>query len=199
MNILSKIWNSTPLIFEPIQKVLNGGFWKVFESKFAKYGKGSVADLGCGTGELRNHISPTKYLGIDLNARFVKFAKARFRSEGARFVVGDVTKLGKIEDFPKTVFIVGVFHHLSDGRIKKLLIDLKGRDIVKAIVVDGFPIGPLAPALSFFDGYLSGGHFFRGERGLVRLATPFLKVIESGTLRVPDSFYKYPYVILEKK
>jgi len=194
MNIFSKIWLRMAYIFDPIQAIFNGNFWQVFESKFKKYGSGRVLDLACGTGELIRHISPSYYLGIDLNFSYIQYARKHLSSENVFFKVGDIFGL-KYDKMFDTAFFISAAHHFPSPDLKKLLISLKRNRIKKLILIDGYPTGILSRPLSWLDATLGGGKYFRSESGLVREMKKYFKIIKHGTFNSKRSFYCYPYVI----
>jgi SAM-dependent methyltransferase len=87
-----------------------------------------VLDVGCGPGTSAPYFEHCDYTGIDINPKYVEFARRRYR--GA-FVVGDVTELrdqGERYDF---ILVNSVLHHLSDAETRGLLATLR------AMVSDG--------------------------------------------------------------
>ena len=82
-------------------------------------GAQNVLDLGCGPGVNACCFPTPGYLGIDINPRYVSYARRRF---GRNFVVGDAC-----EDVPvdhcKFDFILAnsLLHHLDDARCAQLL------------------------------------------------------------------------------
>ena len=49
-----------------------------------------VLDVGCGPGTNTRHFATSDYLGVDLNEKYVEYARAKF---GRTFVAADVTDL----------------------------------------------------------------------------------------------------------
>lgn len=192
-NNLSSLWLRSATLFDPVQYFFNGNFWEEFLIRFGKYSVGNVVDLACGTGELRKHISSKNYLGIDLNPDFISHANKTIRLPKTKFEVGDITK-NKIKDNPDTVFIISAVHHLDDEQISKLSQVIKKSKIKKFILVDGRP-RIFVSILSYLDGKLGGGKYFRGLEELVSLIEPFLTIIESGEFSAKFSFYTYPYLV----
>ncbi len=77
----------------------------------ARLGNPSVLDIGCGTGEYAGLFDPSSYLGTDINARYLDFA--RRRSPVHRFEEADMTQWSSPARFD-LVLVNGVLHHLSD-------------------------------------------------------------------------------------
>lgn len=84
-------------------------------------GTESVLDIGCGTGQ-HSEITTGRYLGVDLDARYIEFAKKRH--PGKEFLCMDVSQL-QLDGEPFDVaLMVDIIHHLSDEQARKLLADL---------------------------------------------------------------------------
>ena len=186
-------------IFEPVQRFFNGNFWEIFEEKFKSLGKGSVLDLACGTGELRAHITPLKYLGIDINRAYIKLARNRFRNRNTFFLRKDINKFNLDEKF-NTIFFVGSAHHFSDESIKRILGVIKRDRFNKFVLVDGVPKeGPLNKILTLLDDRLGGGKYFRGLSELENLLKKDFRIIKKGIFNARGSFYYYPYLVCGKR
>lgn len=79
-----------------------------------------LLDLGCGTGELLEHLEAVSYVGVNLSEPYVRSANQRYGSAGA-FRVGNATAVdADLVDFD-VVVAVGVLHHLDDAGAKGLL------------------------------------------------------------------------------
>lgn len=193
-NNFSSRWLKSASLFDPVQYFFNGNFWEEFLVRFGKYSVGSVVDLACGTGELRKHISPKSYLGLDINPEFIAHARKTIHFPKTRFVVGDITTY-KIKGNPGAVFFISAAHHLNDEQISKLSQIIKASKAKKFILVDGRPRGIFSAPLSLLDAKLGGGKYFRGPQELVTLVKPSLKIQESGEFSARYSFYIYPYLV----
>ena len=81
-----------------------------------------VLDVGCGPGINTHHFVGADYLGIDVNERYVDFARRRHRRD---FRVADATKFrvpaGERFDF---VLVNSFLHHLPDSASRRLLAHL---------------------------------------------------------------------------
>lgn len=78
-----------------------------------------VLDLGCGPGELLPFLGDVSYVGIDLSAKYIARARARF-GDRAELRVGDVGALDDdLRDFD-LVTVVGVLHHVDDATARRL-------------------------------------------------------------------------------
>ena len=131
-----------------------------------------VLDVGCGPGINAAAFRHTEYLGVDLDAGYIRDARARF---GDRFVVGDATDLDLADQQPFDCILVNsLLHHLDDAQAGRLFASVRGllapggRVFVIDLVVPSEP--GLARSLALAD----RGHFPRALphlRGLI--ATSF--------------------------
>lgn len=190
---ISKIWLRSTGLFNLAQLLLNGNFWSEFLARFKSFTDNNIIDLACGTGELRKHISPKRYLGIDLNHEFIIQARTNIHFPKTKFEVGNILQY-KINN-PDAVFFISAAHHLNDEEINSLGRLIKTFQVKRFILVDGRPVGPLSGVLSFLDAKLGSGKYFRGPEQLTSLIKPNLKVLESGEFSAFGSFYAYPYLV----
>jgi ubiquinone/menaquinone biosynthesis C-methylase UbiE len=112
-----------------------------------------LLDLCCGIGEFAPEFD-CRYVGIDLNYRFVR-AAARTHAQRPRkaFLVMDALKLAfRNKEFDKAMS-VNSFHHFSDEDVRRVLTELKRvtRDRVIIIDADGTPKGWLRRMLVAAD------------------------------------------------
>jgi trans-aconitate methyltransferase len=85
----------------------------------SELGRPRVLDCGCGTGEFAGLFDPDLYLGVDLDAGYVDFARRRHPRH--RFESGDLrTWRGAGAPFD-LVLVNGVLHHLADADARALL------------------------------------------------------------------------------
>lgn len=195
MNVFKKLWLRSAFLFEPVQDIFNGDFWKVFVRRFKKYTTGRIVDLGCGTGEFIRLTNPKKYLGIDINRPYIELDTKNYGKKNIAFELGDITKLSPKEKYD-TAFLISVAHHLSDFQLGKVCANLKRMRVKNFIICDGYPIWPFKKILMWLDSYLGGGDYFRDEEMVARVASKHFKVIEKGNFRAKSSLYTYPYVVL---
>ncbi len=80
-----------------------------------------ILDVGCGYGDLSDCLVDVSYLGVDLNSRYITYAR-RQQKEGTEFVVGDATELSQAGLGPFDCAVaVGVLHHMSDADSTSML------------------------------------------------------------------------------
>jgi SAM-dependent methyltransferase len=78
-----------------------------------------VLDVGCGPGTNTRHFAKSDYLGVDLNEKYVEYARAKF---GRTFIAADVTA-SKIGDGGRFDFVLcnSFFHHVDDDGVRRIL------------------------------------------------------------------------------
>jgi SAM-dependent methyltransferase len=90
-----------------------------------------VLDVGCGPGTNATHFRRADYLGIDINPRYIAYAR---RHWPGRFVVADAAELDvTVGDEYDFILVNSLLHHLGDDQVRRLLSDLRGR-----LTSDGF-------------------------------------------------------------
>lgn len=194
MSVLSKLWLSAASLFEPIQYFFNGNFWKVFVKKFGKFERKKILDLACGTGEINKFIKPAKYLGIDLNSSYLKYAKLRFENVKIKFQLGNIIEINLLEKFD-TALLISAAHHMSDNELAQLIRSVKKNKIKSLIIVDALPKGILAQGLKWLDATLGGGKHFRSKDKLsILLSNSKCKIEDDGYFEARGSFYIYYFL-----
>jgi SAM-dependent methyltransferase len=81
-----------------------------------------VLDVGCGPGTNTPCFAGADYLGVDLNARYIEYARRRYQRD---FVVADITRdtvaLNEGFDF---ILLNSVLHHIGTEHVRRLLAHL---------------------------------------------------------------------------
>jgi SAM-dependent methyltransferase len=115
----------------PLSRPLSYRLWQApfAEAKFAPVMRHNdmatirrVLDVGCGPGTNTHHFAGVDYIGIDVNERYVEYARRRHRRD---FVVADATEYtvpaSERFDF---VLVNSFLHHIPDGAVRRLLAHL---------------------------------------------------------------------------
>jgi trans-aconitate methyltransferase len=82
-----------------------------------------VIDLGCGPGTNARIFSPAQYVGVDISAEYIEYARRHYPHQ---FEVWDITKPGPELGTFDLGFVNSVFHHLSDEEANHVLGSLSG-------------------------------------------------------------------------
>lgn len=140
-------------------------------NNYAKYKCSSVLDLGCGTGDFSALFTIKEYLGIDVNKKYIKYAKKKYPHT---FISQDIVnyKYGR-KFFDCTIFI-STLHHLSDYQVKKIM--YKAIKLTKKIII----IVDLNPETDYLRKFLidmDRGSFVRTTKQKKDLLAPFGKIL----------------------
>ena len=82
-----------------------------------------VLDVGCGPGTNAGRFAGVDYVGIDLNPRYIDYARHRY---GRDFRVADATRFEALPDERFDFILVNSFlHHISDDDTRSLLAHLR--------------------------------------------------------------------------
>lgn len=82
-----------------------------------------VLDVACGPGTNTAHFLHTDYVGVDLNPRYVEYARRRF---GKEFVAADVADgLPSLHGRFDFVLVNSFFHHVDDADARRILSALR--------------------------------------------------------------------------
>lgn len=87
-----------------------------------------VLDLGCGTGTLQSHLNGNYYLGLEMNDKFIAYAKKR----GRNVIKQDALKFRRFGDFDVCV-IMDFLHHVNPRHSELVKNALAG--VKKAVII----------------------------------------------------------------
>ncbi len=146
-------------------------------------------DLGSGRSRLLEHLKPERYVGLDLNAADLDYARRRYDTPGYEFVEADFMK-APLERWrgADVVTASAVFHHLTDEQVVSLAARLRAEvRPARMVFTDGVTIGPLKGALTKLD----AGEPSRPKESLYDLFRPSFEVVETWSYVVPFRTYLY--------
>jgi SAM-dependent methyltransferase len=158
-----------------------------------------ILDIGCGPGDILDHLPDVAYVGFDMNPSYIQSAKERYGQRGefiCRRVSDEQVSRGQEASFD-IVLATGVLHHLDDAEAGELF-DIASRALRKGgrlVTFDG----------CFVDGQSSAarylllndrGRFVRRPEGYVGLASRAFGSVEP---HIRDDLLRIPYthIILE--
>ena len=90
-----------------------------------------IVDIACGRGEFSKELASTRYIGVDNNPSYIRYAKKHYSDFGS-FDCCDVSDLsaslnGKLID---TALLIGVLHHLTNSQARDMINDI-GRHLAE--------------------------------------------------------------------
>jgi SAM-dependent methyltransferase len=112
----------TPAAFHWLRKLPEGNYRETKRRIAAvRDGLGAprVLDLGCGAGEYAELFDPAHYLGMDIDAGYIEFARSRHPKHS--FACADVTTWSGEAGGFDLVLVNGVLHHLADAEATSFL------------------------------------------------------------------------------
>ncbi len=112
---------SFPSFYNIVQNILGADIArKAFISKYCKLETGQRwLDIGCGTAELLKCLpDDIHYVGYDISAQYIKFAKETYKERNAEFYQELITEKTfiKSKNFDRVV-ATGLLHHLEDSEV----------------------------------------------------------------------------------
>ena len=108
-----------PLVYRTWQAPFVSAKLKPFLASVGRERTARVLDVGCGPGTNAPVFAGADYVGIDINADYIRTASARYPG---RFIVGDVTDGNIFPDHQfDCVFANSLMHHLDDASVRRLL------------------------------------------------------------------------------
>jgi SAM-dependent methyltransferase len=150
-----------------------------------------VLDCACGPATILPYLPDVDYVGIDLNAKHIAYARALYGERG-RFIHGDATKdLGDELSSFDLIILSGLLHHLSDESARKVLAAAKtlAKPGSRIATMDSIWLEnqhPVAWALNKLDSGLN----VRTAEGYLSLAEGLDVKVES---RVYRDFFRIPF------
>jgi SAM-dependent methyltransferase len=83
-----------------------------------------VLDVGCGAGTNAGHFAAVDYVGLDVNERYLRAARARYHGQ---FVKADLTNadLSSLGTFDM-ILVNSFLHHVADADVERILAQLAG-------------------------------------------------------------------------
>ena len=148
-----------------------------------------VLDLGSGRSQLLDHLEPDRYVGLDLGAADLEWARRRHARPGYEFIVGNFLEM-PLERWAgaDVVTASAVFHHLSDDEVVSLAGRLEEEVAPSRLVfTDGVTVGPLKGLMTSLD----AGEPSRPRESLYELFRPRFAVTETWTYLVPFRTFRY--------
>ena len=114
MNIINML-SDNPSLFMFLRKIIELNFIgekEVLKNELSKMNSNDrVLDLGCGTGELSIFFNNYNYTGIDIEPKYINFAKNKYKGT---FKLEDAKNTSFQDQSFDLIVILGVLHHMND-------------------------------------------------------------------------------------
>jgi len=139
-------------------------------------------DLGCGPGAFSDLFDGDEYVGVDMNARYIDYARRKCRGS---FVVGDARRMDLPDSGFDQTLIFGLLHHLPDEDVCKVLGEVRrvmapgGR----ALVIEDIPAVSKLNLVGHLIHNVENGEHIRPAEEYRRLFEQFGRVEREEVLR----------------
>lgn len=171
-----------------------------FVNQYVRPAAGSrILDIGCGPGNILDHLPQVDYFGFDFNPSYIESATRRYGHRG-QFFCQRVSEARVFLEQPESfdiVLAIGILHHLDDTEATRLF-EIAKRALKKGgrlVTFDGCYVDDQSRAAKYLLSR-DRGQFVRDEKGYIGLAkTRFDEVcvsIRHDLLHIP-----YTHIILE--
>lgn len=179
-DILDNI-GANPYLFNFLQRVCNlGDLRQPLAARLRASAQDSILDVGCGTG-LYSTLAKGRYLGIDLNESYIKYARSKYGNDDKRFMVGDVTNLDtKGELFDKTLYLA-MLHHFGEEDNLKILERISALTRQQILILD-LTIPEKSTPLQKFFLKVERGQYLRSLGEQLRIIEKVLHIKEVSTV-----------------
>jgi ubiquinone/menaquinone biosynthesis C-methylase UbiE len=174
-----------PVLFIWIRSILENDFRAIRATIRAclSFGPGiRTLDLGCGPGAFSPMFDGGDYVGADLNARYIEYARGRFRGT---FVVADARRVELPAERFDQVLIFGLLHHLPDDDVRAVLAEAK-RMLVnggRLLVIEDIPAVSRVNVLGHLIHKVENGEHIRPAAAYRQLYGEMARVEREETLR----------------
>ncbi len=185
--LVNKVF-SNPSIFIWVRRILENNFKgekRAIRTELNTQGK--TLDIACGTGEFCRFFNKESYLGIDLSEKYIKYARKKYKY---RFEVVDATKMDIRSEFDN-ILVCGVFHHLEDEAVLKILASAKRmiKPEGKVLVIEDIPTRSRLNIIGKIVQHFDVGKFIRKHEQYGQLYQKELTIIKNYKMRSGVSDY----------
>jgi 2-polyprenyl-3-methyl-5-hydroxy-6-metoxy-1,4-benzoquinol methylase len=141
-----------------------------------------VLDVACGPGAFSNLFSEQSYTGIDINPRYIEYAKKHFRGD---FFVQDARNLSFEKGAFDEALVYGVLHHLDDASVTAVAENI--RRVVRpggaVLVIEDIPTESRLNLVGHLLHWIENGHFIRTSEEYRRLLSPHFRIADERVFR----------------
>jgi len=141
-----------------------------------------VLDVACGPGAFSDLFPEELYTGVDLNPKYIAYAKEHYKGE---FSVQDARSL----DFPgqhfDDVLVYGLLHHLDDAGVTAVAEGLERvvRPGGRVLIIEDIPTESKLNFVGHVLHWAENGHYIRPAEQYRTLLTPHFRLEEERVFR----------------
>ena len=177
-SIINKLSNKL-ILFVYLRKIIELNF--VFIKRILNYEINNrsktikILDLGCGSGEMSRFFEDLDYKGIDLNSKYIEFAKNIYKND---FEVMNAQNLKFENNTFDYVVVIGVLHHIDDENCNIILNEIKRviKDTGKIIIIEDVNTQSKIDLLGNIIRKLDVGNHIRTEKEWFKLLSKKLNI-----------------------
>ena len=141
-----------------------------------------VLDVACGPGAFSNLFSEQSYTGVDINPRYIDYARTHYRGE---FFVHDARTLPFPEGRFDEALVYGLLHHLDDADVTAVAEGI--RRVVRpggtVLVIEDIPAESRLNLVGHLLHWVENGHHIRPAEDYRRLLAPHFRIEEERLFR----------------
>src|SRR5260221_9598628 len=186
-SIIDFLYTLSPFIYTIQLQIFNGNHFAILKKKLKNIQTETILEIGCGPAPILKEFHPKKYVGIDIEEKFIKLAQKTYKNKNYTFIAKDGRNV-KFDTKFDIVLFSHTTHHLTDKDIKNLLIRIKKQPFKFLVIYDGRPIGITAPLLKRLD---YGAAKWRHVEDFIPLIDKSYKIEHMETFRSNRPFYEY--------
>jgi ubiquinone/menaquinone biosynthesis C-methylase UbiE len=188
-----EILAENPFVFIWLRQILENNFkgqkWVIDRELTVKKGE-RVLDLACGAGNLSVLFDDEVYTGIDINEHYITFANKHYSKKS--FFAMSADKLGFPDQSFDKLFVIGLFHHVSDEVSRNILKEMKRvlKSPGKVLIMEDIPARSNLNVIGKLVHHLDRGVFIRKPEEYQDLFRDYFKVLKSYPIRTGVSDYQ---------
>ncbi|MFQ5789799.1 MAG: class I SAM-dependent methyltransferase [Acidobacteriota bacterium] len=131
-----------------------------------------ILDIACGPGAFSDLFTAETYWGIDINERYIQYARRRYRGT---FKVMDARKLDFEDASFDDALIFGLLHHLSDEDATAVLAGVARvlKPGGRALIIEDVPTESRLNLIGHVLHWVENGHYIRPAEHYRRLLEPY--------------------------
>ncbi len=185
LRVLIEIVSDHPGLFLFCRRILEGNFTtirQIINEKLPADPDRRVLDVACGPGAFSGLFAPESYSGVDINARYIRYAKGHYHG---RFEVMDARNLEFDDESFDDALVFGLLHHLSDEDARAVLASLSRvlKPGGRALVIEDIPTESKLNLVGHLLHRVENGHFIRPAEQYRRLLSAHLRPEEEQIFR----------------